>query len=91
MISKLKKLLGIKPNDWRTIQGFRGRWIDEFDVPTGTCFHEIQYSMERNKFRIVSSGDRPKRHTIYLDAVNALSEYNRKLLSDLEKQKQVTK
>lgn len=86
MLEKLKKWLGIKPNDWKIIwsESAVQEWIDL--KVTENWFYYIEYSDSRNTYRLKTSEPRfgykqPKDHSFYGVALKKLAEYNNETIS----------
>lgn len=64
---------------WEVVQAEVGHWNvrSDFGPSTEKCTYEIMYSKEFDKYKLVCSGFRPKRHNFYPYMVQTLNNYKK--------------
>ena len=75
-----------KPNDWKVVWAESAVWTrtsrSEFTNSNNSwdenCFYIIEYSESRNKYRLKTSGYKPKDHIFYGDVLKTLAQFNTK-------------
>lgn len=84
-MSWIKKLLGIKPNDWTPVWSENAYWnianvlrpiFDDVITRRQECFYVIEHSKSRKRYRITTEGYKPKEHRYYGHVLKTLTEYN---------------
>lgn len=67
------------PN-WKVIKALRGEWTDGPNTVTWSiCVFEIKYSKRLNKYKLVLSGNSPKKHPMYDIAIKYLNTFENEL------------
>lgn len=76
----MKRFIQFLFGDWKTIYSYAGIWTISdysFGSPPMTdkkgCLYEIQYSKNKNEYRIKTSGHDPKGHSLYPHMIDLLN------------------
>lgn len=77
-MSLLRKILGLKPNDWVVVWSDYASWVKE--TYHERCFYVIKYSKFRHKYKLCTSGYAPTKHRFYNTALTKVAELNNKIL-----------